>query len=124
MITLNFHNVEELIFYDRALQKRLPAHYFSLFEQWRLSIQMPMLRELGKKAVLDFLEQVGAEEILVLEEALGDKIEVERLNYRTVAHISVPLSDTKSCTCIAGFADFRQATTWRDDEQLHITFWR
>jgi hypothetical protein len=122
MISLNFSNVEELIFNDRVAQNALPTHYFSLFEQWRLAQQLPSLRQLGKHAVLDFLNQLNEDDIHTLEVYFDRKIMVEKLNYSVVKNLQAPLSEVCKTLCeVDGFAYF---STWRDNDSLYISFWR
>lgn len=124
MKILNFSNVEQLIFYDREVQKILPIHMFSLFEQWRLSQRMPFLRQLGKQALLDFLNGLTDEDIAVLEGYFDEKIIVERLNYSIVHNLVVPLNDSSLCKALCEIEGFGYFSTWRDEDFLYMTFWR
>lgn len=124
MINLNFSTVEELIFYDTSVQSRLPAHMFSLFEQWRLAKRVPYLREIGKQALLDFLNTITDKDVATLEEYFGDKIVVEKLNYNIVLNIKVPLSEADVCNSLCDVEGFNYLSTWRDDEHLYVVLWR
>jgi hypothetical protein len=122
---LNFSNVEELIFYDRDVQNKLPPHMFSVFEQWRLARRVPFLRDLGKQALLDFLSGLNEEEdVLILEEYFGEKIIVERLNYNVVENIQVPLNESTICKELCEIEGFNHYNVWRDADFLYISFWR
>lgn len=122
---LNFSNVEELIFQDRDAQKVLPAHMFSLFEQWRLAQRVPFLRELGKQALLDFLGGLSDEEdIPTLEEYFGEKIIVERLNYNVAESIRIPLNESTICKELCDIEGFNYFSVWRDEDFIYISFWR
>lgn len=122
MLYLNFSNVEELIFWNTDIQKLFPEHMFSLFEQWRLAQLHPFLRELGKQAILDFLNSLTDEDIDVLEEYLGEKIVVERLNYNIAINIKMPIS--KACEKLCEVEGFNYFSTWRDDEHLYLSCWK
>lgn len=124
MIILNFANVEELIFHDRSLQNLLPAEFFSLFEQWRLGIQFPALKQLGKHAILDFLNQLNEDHVEILESYFQEKIILERLNYSVVKNIVVPLEEMEACRALCEISEFSYFSTWRDKDSLYITFWR
>jgi len=124
MIYLNFSNVEELVFYDRELQQRLPGHMFSLFEQWRLAQRVPFLRELGKQAILDFLKGLDEDHVAVLEEYFEDKIIVEKLNYSIAQNIRIPLNDVTLCRELCAVEGFNYYSMWRDEDFLYISFWR
>ena len=124
MLYLNFSNIEELIFFDKPLQNTLPVNLFGLFEQWRLAKRMPFLKELGKNAVLDLLNNLTDEHIEILEQYFGEKIIVERLNYSIALNIKVPLSDISICNELCNIEGFNNFGTWRDDQHLYISFWR
>lgn len=124
MLYLNFSNVEELVFYDTEAQRLLPQHMFSIFEQWRMAKRIPFLREMGKHAILDFLNTLGDDDVAVLEEYFGEKIVVEKLNYSVAMNLKVPLSEARVCEALCGVEGFNYFTTWRDDEYLYISLWR
>jgi hypothetical protein len=121
---LNLTNVEEVIFYDTEIQKVFPAHYFSLFEQWRISKRIPAMKSLGKQALMDFLNTITDEEVVRLEEYLGERIRVERLNYSLTTNLKLPLADQGACGALCQLQDFGNLTVWRDDQFLYVTFWR
>ena len=119
---INFSNIEELIFYDRKLQSLFPIDTFSIFEQWRLAQRVPMLREMGKHAVLDFLNSINDEIILVLESYFKEKIIIEKLNYNIAESIKIPITDI--CNVLCEVKEFNYFSTYRDEHYLYITFWR
>ena len=121
---MNFSNVEELIFYDQQIQKVLPSHMFSIFEQWRLGQRLPFLKQLGRQAILDFLNGLTDEDIGLLESYFGEKIIVERLNYNIVQNLVIPLNETSLCKALCDLAGFGYFSTWRDADFLYISFWR
>jgi hypothetical protein len=124
MLFLNFSNVEELIFYDTVAQSKLPVHMFSIFEQWRLAKRIPFLREMGKQAILDFLNTLTEKDVSVLEEYFGKKIVVEKLNYNVAFDCKVPLSESKVCEELCKIEALYNFSMWRDNEYLYISFWR
>lgn len=125
MIYLNFSTIEELLFYDRDAQKHLPNHMFGLFEQWRLAKRFPMLRDMGKSALLDVLNGLTDSDVASLEEYFGERILLEKLNYSIVRNFKVPLKDSKEiCKNLCVMEGFNYFSTWRDEENLHIVFWR
>ena len=124
MLDLNLTNVEELVFYDREVQKLLPDSFFSIFEQWRIAKRLPMLSGIGKQAVLDFLNILTDQEIETLELYFGQKIIVEKLNYSVSINLKVPLAkENEICRHLCDI-NFNYFSTWRDEEHLYISFWR
>lgn len=125
MVTLNFSNVEKLVFYDSELQKLLPPHMFSYFEQWKLGKQMPFLKQVGKAAMLDFINNLHDEHIAILEEYFDERVVVERLDYGVAMNIEVPLADANEvCSKLCEIEGDYYFSTWRDEKVLHISFWR
>jgi 2-iminoacetate synthase ThiH len=122
MLKLNWTNVEELIFYDSDVQNLLPVHMFSIFEQWRLAKRVPFLRELGKQALLDFLNQLSESDIEVLESYFKKKIFVEKINYSISLDLKIPLSNI--CDELCHIEGFNYTSTFRDEEYLYLTLWR
>lgn len=124
MKILNFSNVEDLIFFDQDVQKSLPIHMFSMFEQWRLAQRMPFLRQLGRQALLDFLNGLTDDDIVMLEGYFGEKILVERLNYSIAQNVTIPLNQSSICDALCAIEGFGYFSTWRDEDFLYITCWR
>ena len=56
MVEINIHNIEEVIFNDSNLWKKLPD-LRHIRDQWKLSQMSPVLRAMGQKAKLDFLNK-------------------------------------------------------------------
>jgi len=128
-MNLNFTNVEDLIFYNNEVQKLLPSHMFSIFEQWRLSKRVFYLAELGKHAILDFLNALTVDDIQVLEVFFGEPVFVEKLNYDISNSITVPIEENYSfnsnfCDKLCQISSFNYYTLSRNKDQIHITFWR
>ena len=52
------------------------------------------------------------------------KIEVEKLNYTVVQNLTIPLSESEICERLCRIEGLNYFNTWRDEENLYITFWR
>lgn len=124
MLQLNFQTVEYLVFRNEAAQSVLPAFFASYFESWRLSKRVPALRQLGKSAVLDFLNGLRDDHVAALERFFGERIVLEKLNYSAVTNVKIPLEETEACKCLCDAVGFRNFSIWRDDRYLYVTFWR
>jgi hypothetical protein len=124
MIQLNFSNVEELIFFNKEVQNLLSIEKFSIFEQWRMAKRISFLSSIGKQAILDFLNTLNEEDIFILEKYFNEKIEVEKLNYTVVHNLIIPISESHICNYLCKTEGYNYFSTWRDEENLHITFWR
>lgn len=94
MVHIDFSNVEQLVFRDVDLQNKLPA-FKDLFQQWKLGLFVPALRPTGQKALLDFLNQLGDEQIRTLEIHFGTQVTVEKLDYTLVKSNVVSLLEAQ-----------------------------
>lgn len=124
MLNLNFSNAEKLIFSNSDIHHLFPAYFSSFFEQWKLSKRLPMLKSLGKSAILDFINQLNESHLSILEEYFGERIILEKLYYEAVTNIKVPLSETDVCQRLCNITYHSYYSLWRDEEYLYITFWR
>lgn len=118
---INLSNVEEVIFRDREVQKLLPE-FAPNFDQWRLAQRVPGLKQMGKRAVIDILKAMSGEHIEKLENYFQDSIILDSIDERIVVNKSAPLELLEKELCeISGFQDF---CLYRDQDQVHISFWR
>jgi hypothetical protein len=125
MKSLNFSNVEELVFMDKNIQDILPPAMRVHFEQWKLAKRVPLLAQMGKHAILDFINGLEDDHILILEEYFGERIFVERLGYSLSMNYKIPISDANEmCQYLCKIEGSYYFSTWRDDEYLYATFWR
>lgn len=124
MLELNLTNVEQVIFYDTEVQKIFPAHYYSLFEQWRISKRIPAMKSLGKQALMDFLNTITEEEVAKLENYLQDTVRVETLNYSLALSMKLPVSEPDICDALCEIQDYGNLSVSRDDQFFYVTFWR
>ena len=119
MMNINLSNVEEIVFYDKSLQRKLPA-FKHLFDQWTLAMQAPTLRSLGKRSILDFLNNLENEHIAIIEKHLGSKITIEQLDYHIVQHYDFSLESAD----LDGLQTYSDFAIFRNEDQLYISFWR
>jgi hypothetical protein len=81
---LNSNNVENLVLENPGLLKKLP-HLASLAGQWKLGKFVPALTATAKKAKIDFLNGLSAEDTELIRAHLGlSSLVVERLDYALV----------------------------------------
>lgn len=125
MKIINFKNVEDLIFKDTNLFNKLSSvGYKNYFYQWKLSIQSPALRQLGKKSLLDFLNVFPLDQSHqdILETHFDDKVKIQKLNYNIVENYKIPLNE--ACDKLCEIENFGYFETARDGNYLYISFWR
>lgn len=124
MIYLNFATAEEFIFQNEETYGLLPPAFFNYFEQWKMGKRIPALRQVGKRAVLDFINNLQDEHLEALEDYFGERIVIEKLNYNIVQNVKIPLAEEKICEHLCEVTGFSYFSAWRDDEHLYISFWR
>ncbi len=121
MIKIDFSNVQQLIFSDTEIQKKLPE-FNDLFQQWKLGLFAPSLRPMAQKAQLDLLNQLGDEHIRTLETHFGTTVTVEKLDYTLIKSYTVSLLDAQEqieCLGIEG-----EMFLHRDANHVYIGVWR
>ena len=122
MIILNLDNVEELVFFDKALRTKLPKLKY-IFDQWRLSKAIPAMRQIGKKNLMDFLNAVSQDHISIMSEYFGDEVRIDKLDYSIVKNVEYDLGGMADGlnSCDDWFANF---VVSRDSDRGYISFWR
>ena len=119
---LDANNVEELIFMDKGLCKKLPDFKIS-FDHWKLGSTTPGLRTLAKRAILEFLASLEDNHINIIENHLKMRINVDKnLDPRTVRDIkSTANSLNETLKRLNPKGNFSIS---RDGEQVYICFWK
>jgi hypothetical protein len=114
-------NIEELVFYDSRLRKKLPD-LVHLFNQWELAKRVSALRPMGKRALVDFMNQVTDEQMDVIEKHLGTKVIFDKIDYHIVKNYDFTLEEAE--VKINEVDTFSNAVVHRDGDHLYISFWR
>jgi hypothetical protein len=123
MLHINFSNIESLILENNELKHFLPSSCRGFIDQWQSVKPFPMLRELGKQALFDLINSFDDESIDALENFFNDVVVVEKLNYNTVDNLVLPINND-ICDHLCKLRGFKYFSTWRDEKNLYITFWR
>lgn len=121
MITIDFQNVEDLIFRDKKIQALLPE-LTPAFNQWKLVQLAPYLRSLKQRVLLDVLNSLP-NYTTRLQEYFGDEITINKLDYMLVRHMetSVNCSHLDEAPDMGGYSGM---CAHRDKERIYISFWR
>ncbi len=116
-------NIEELVFGDKKLMKQLP-HLKHLFDQWLLGQQIPSLRFLSQKSVLEMLESLSiSDNIAILEEYFQDEVSLRTIDFHIARNNKIPLAELQSTLEeMEGFQD--NFCLWRDADHAYLSFWR
>lgn len=87
MLIINFAKIENLIFYDSNLRKKLPE-FNAFFDQWRLSLLASNLKTLKNQALINCLKNIKEPQIDILKTYFNDEITIDNnIDYRSVIHL-------------------------------------
>lgn len=121
MLIINLQNVEEIIFYNKAVQQILPEFY-NIFQSWSLGKRLSALKNLSNKAVYDFFEKINDEHIVRLEKHFGVGVKIVETDTHLVKSFDFSLNFSE---CELDANDFYENWfIWRDSENLYVSSWR
>lgn len=119
MIVLNLTNIENLIFYDNKVKAKLPE-FSDTFKQWAFAKQFPNFRQLVKRTLSDFLENLSEQHIETLSQHFHTTISIDNLDYHIVKNHTLNLLNTTHIQEAIGFTP----SISRNKDDIYITFWR
>lgn len=125
MLTINIQNVEEIIFQNDKIWKSIPELQY-LREQWKLSKISPILRAMGKKALLDFLNKAKEEHELAISKFLNTTVTINKIDYQVIKNMEFDLEDAELILNILDEQEplYSYFGTYRKENRLYVTFWR
>lgn len=121
MITINLQNVEELVFYNKALQQQLPE-FRNTFMSWGLGKQLSALKHLCQKSIFEFLDGLSEEHIKKLEDHFGTDVRIVKTDPHLVKNGDFSL-DCAQCE-LNEFQGYENWFVWRDADKLYVSSWR
>lgn len=117
---INIKNIEELIFYDRKLQKFFPE-FQHFFNQWQLGQNIPALKTLAKRSVVELLNSLEEKHLKILEDYFQEKIFISKLDNNIIANYQSILEEEHELCKFVNFQDF---CVTRNKDNFKVTFWR
>jgi len=123
MITLNFTNIEELLFYNENVKNSLPQHLLTHYYQWELGRKNQYLRSIAVRALFDFLNEITEIDVQLFGKLLSDEVEVEKFDYKTVKNFKIPI-DNNVCETLCKIGGYNYFTTYRDKDFIYLSCWR
>lgn len=126
MIVINIKNVEEKVFENNEIWKNL-YDIKHLKDQWNLSKATPVLRYLGKKSILDFLNGVKQKHIDVLSNFFQEEVTVEKFDYHSIKNFT--FSNDQKIDEELNLMEYKNElysyfSTYKDKDNFYVTFWR
>jgi len=121
MITLNLRNVEEILFQNYEIRKQLPEfrHYF---DQWSFAQQHTFLKQTGKQAVLDLLDNLNENHAQIISKYFGTNITIDKFNNRTVRQYEFEVDELPNK--IKDIQDHGHLFLYRKGNQVYLCTWR
>lgn len=121
MITLNLRNIEEILFHNYELRKLMPEfrHYF---DQWSLAQQHTFLKQTGKQAVLDLLNNLNENHAEIISSYFGMKVTIDKFNNRTVREYNFSVAELPEK--IKDVQDHGHLFLYRNGDQVYLCTWR
>jgi len=120
MLKLNIQNVEDIVFSDKDLRKKLPE-LNHLFVTWDMSKMSFAMRHIGKRACLDFLSQVNPEQIEIISQHINFSLSVDVLDSKLVKNIDSTIDKVSEELEEAGNYNI---AAYREGEQVYLSLWK
>ena len=118
---INLKNIEEIIFFDKKLQLLLPE-FRHFFDQWQLGQQIPGMKTLARRSVLDVLNALDKNHIKKLEEYFNESILIDKIDYKIIAHFDTNIENETQNLC--NFVGYKEFCLHRNKDKISISFWR
>ena len=125
MIKINIQIVEDVIFKNDKIWKELPD-MIHLRDQWKLSKISPVLKAMGKKALLDFLNKVKKEHENIISKHLNTSVTIDKLDYHIIKNLEFSIQDAELELNLIEAQEplYSYFGTYRKKDKIYITFWR
>lgn len=117
---LNFENIET-VFRDNNFRQALPE-FKSLFDSWLVASRNPALRQLGKRAILDFLEQLDEDHLKIISDYFGEKVVLEKVDSHIVKEVKGYCENIP--VVLDEFEHYSNFIITRNKKEVTICFWR
>jgi hypothetical protein len=121
MITINLRNIEEILFHNSELQEQFPEfrHYF---DQWKLAKQHAFLKQIGKQAVIDLLNNLSEDHLEIISNYFNSEITIDKFNNRIVNFYQFDIDQISEE--IENIQEFGNIFLHRDENQVYLGTWR
>lgn len=116
---INIQNVEDVIFQEPEVWKQMPD-LIHLRDQWRMSKISPVLRAMGKKALLDFLKNSKNKHENALSLHFGQAVTIDKIDRNLVKNLELSVDEEDFVTDEL----YTGLSVYRKQNKIYITFWR
>lgn len=125
MLNVNIQNVEKIIFENDQVWKKIPDLVY-LRDQWRMSKMSPVLRALGKKSLLEFLNKIKKDHEIAISNYFNTSVNIDKIDYFLVKNLEFSIEDAELELNLieAKTPLYSYFGTYRKNDKIYITFWR
>jgi hypothetical protein len=118
---LSLSNVEELVFSNKRVVASLPQ-YKSLFDSWLLSKRVSHLRNLGHRAILDFLESVSEDEVEIISIVNNIDLHYQKISFKRYKNLNSKINEVeKDLLNVSNFIDM---CVYRKKDEVRVFLWK
>ena len=118
---LSLSNVEELVFSNKRVVASLPQ-YKSLFDSWLLSKRVSHLRNLGHRAILDFLESVSEDEVEIISIVNNIDLHYQKRSFKRYKNLNSKINEVeKDLLNVSNFIDM---CVYRKKDEVRVFLWK
>jgi chemotaxis regulatin CheY-phosphate phosphatase CheZ len=118
---LSLSNVEELVFSNKRVVASLPQ-YKSLFDSWLLSKRVSHLRNLGHRAILDFLESVSEDEVEIISIVNNIYLHYQKISFKRYKNLNSKINEVeKDLLNVSNFIDM---CVYRKKDEVRVFLWK
>lgn len=121
-IIITYQNVEELVFYDKELHKRLPE-FKKHWQGWALTKQQGHLKFICQRIMLDFLNEIEDKHIQVLSEYFKTEVIVKKIDTNVIHNYICNIDEAEDFLNSLSVLKYG-FVVYRDENQLYISTWR
>ncbi len=122
MKEINFQTIEEHLFFNKELQKKLPE-FKDIFQQWANGIRNPLFSQLAQKAKIEMLEKIDQSHIQIMEDYFQEPVRIQEINSKLTHHVTTKIEDV-DCFLMDYKNIDDNILISRSKDSIHLTFWR
>jgi hypothetical protein len=121
MIEIDLNNVEELVFHERDFVDFIPD-FHQYYDQWYLSRTNPYLKDVGRKALMNFLNNITEKQKSKIEEKFGEKVQIDRPNKTGAYSFDADVDSLESL--LNETNPYGYPRLFRKGQRVFVTVWR
>ncbi len=121
MIVLKLMTVENLLFKNKSLIKQFPE-FSSYYQQWLLAQRVPFLRDMGKKAILNLLNNLNENHLDIISQHYEDNVKLEKFNHNIIVNFKSTIDNLEDE--LNSRQEVGNPLIYRENDQVYISFWR